>query len=324
MTTTNINSFSSCSYSLNEIYSIINDGFDYKLNPQVISTLNDLMYKISENTKVNGLLQIYEPNIKNKRNDNMNIKNKEKITLTPFKKIDLYGELRINLNKLTDKNYLDIQNKIFEIIENLLQNSIQPIEIVNKNDEIIKEKWNKIYLLIVEIITKTSFYSKIYVDLYSNLCLKYENLRQLTVKGFEHFMISLEEIEKTIYVDPNKNYDEYCEQNKLMESRKSKSHFYLNLMNNNIITENNIKTLIYNILNKILLLINIENKKNEVDEFTELFSILYKTKKTLYEKDKHFINNKSIKEIITILVNSNKIYKSLSKKSVFKFMDLLE
>ena len=71
----------------------------------------------------------------------------------------------------------------------------------------------------------------------------------------------------------------------------------------------------------------IDNKKNEVDELAENVAILYK--KELYEDDDgesyQLINGLKIDDVITIIANSKvKDYKSLTNKTVFKFMDIVE
>ena len=78
-------------------------------------------------------------------------------------------------------------------------------------------------------------------------------------------------------------------------------------------------------MNKIYIYIDQDNKKNEVDELTEIIAILYK--KELFNGDINceLIDNMSIPEIIEKLAHSkSKNYLSLSNKSIFKFMDLIE
>jgi hypothetical protein len=69
----------------------------------------------------------------------------------------------------------------------------------------------------------------------------------------------------------------------------------------------------------------LENKKNEVDELTEIVAILYK--KDLYETDNacEKIDGLDINEIVEKLANSKvKDYKSFTNKTLFKFMDLID
>jgi hypothetical protein len=98
-------------------------------------------------------------------------------------------------------------------------------------------------------------------------------------------------------------------------------------MTNNVIKKTQIMQITRDLLAQIYSFISIENKKNEVDELTEIIAILYK--KELYEDDEgddyEQINGYTINEIIERIASSKvKDYKSLTNKSLFKFMDLIE
>ena len=78
-------------------------------------------------------------------------------------------------------------------------------------------------------------------------------------------------------------------------------------------------------MSKIYIYINQDNKKNEVDELTENIAILYKKELFSGEIDYELIDGMTISEIIENLAHSkSKNYLSLSNKSIFKFMDLIE
>jgi hypothetical protein len=129
------------------------------------------------------------------------------------------------------------------------------------------------------------------------------------------------------YIDPKVNYDKFCEINKNNEKRKALSSFYVNLMTNGIITRKQIIDITRNLLNQMYTFISIDDKKNEVDELTENIIILYN--KEYYESDDESeyekINGHTISDIIEIIANSKvKDYKSLTNKSLFKFMDLID
>ena len=98
-------------------------------------------------------------------------------------------------------------------------------------------------------------------------------------------------------------------------------------MKNGIITRKQIVDITRNLFNQIYTFIQIEDKRNEVDELTENIIILYN--KDYYESDNgtdyEKINGHTINEIIEIIANSKvKDYKSLTNKSLFKFMDLID
>jgi len=218
--------------------------------------------------------------------------------------------LRSHLNKMSDKNYNDVKNKIIDIIENMMK------EIID-NDEM-----SKLGNIIFEIASTNRFYSKMYADLYSDLINKFQIMEDIFQDNFKNFMNLFDNIE---YVEPNVDYNKFCKINKDNEKRKSLAAFFVNLMNNNIISKDKIIAIIRNLMSKIYLYINQDNKKNEVDELTENIAILYK-KELFSGKDEYeLIDGMTISEIIENLAHSkSKNYLSLSNKSIFKFMDLIE
>jgi hypothetical protein len=98
-------------------------------------------------------------------------------------------------------------------------------------------------------------------------------------------------------------------------------------MNNGIIPEQKIIEITRNLMAKVYEFISLENKKNEVEELIEIIAILYK--KQLYENEDdsnyELIEGHTISEIIEEIAKSKiKDYVSLTKKSIFKFMDLID
>jgi hypothetical protein len=98
-------------------------------------------------------------------------------------------------------------------------------------------------------------------------------------------------------------------------------------MFNGIIPKSQIMEITRNLLSQVYSFISIDDKKNEVDELTETIGILYK--KDLYDDDEgdeyEQIEGYTINEIVERIANSKvKDYKSLTNKSLFKFMDLID
>jgi hypothetical protein len=220
--------------------------------------------------------------------------------------------IRTYLNKLSDKNYIDIRNKVIDTIEVLLSENIG-------NDDLFR-----VSSIVFEIASANRFYSKMYAELYAELITKYDIMKTIFETNLEKFTALFNTIE---YVDPNVNYDRFCEINKMNEKRKALASFYVNLMNNGIISQQKIMVITRNLLSQIYTFIDEDNKKNEVDELTENVALLYK--KEIYENDEgeeyEQISGYTILEIIEKIANSKvKDYKSLTNKSLFKFMDMVD
>jgi hypothetical protein len=218
--------------------------------------------------------------------------------------------LRSYLNKMTDKNYSDIKNKIIELIENIMK------EIIDH------EEMTKLGTIIFEIASTNRFYSKMYADLYSDLISKFQIMEDIFEKNFENFINLFDVIE---YIEPNVDYTKFCKINKDNEKRRALASFFVNLMTNNIISKSKIVDIVRNLMNKINTYVNEDNRKNEVDEITENIAILYKKEVFNENSDYELIDNMTIPSIIEKLAHSkSKNYLSLSNKTIFKFMDLID
>jgi hypothetical protein len=230
--------------------------------------------------------------------------------------------IRSYLNKLTDKNYDDIKIKIIDVIENINNLKLES----NNTESTSNEKDTEILKLgtiIFEIASTNRFYSKIYADLYSELINKYDIMKGVFEENLNNYITLFDIIE---YVEPNVDYNKFCKINKDNERRKSLSAFFVNLMKNNIIPKDKIITLLHNLLNQLYTNINQDNKKSEVDELTENIALLFR--KDLFNDNTisyELIDNMTINELIQKLAHSkSKNYLSLTNKSIFKFMDLID
>jgi hypothetical protein len=323
-------------YTLHDIQDIMFKGFEYVLPENILKTISELslqvgspdyvktpIFKKRENPmKVESIKEINNTFKKNKRNKAMEIiSNEDWESLRNFQTTKIEEKVGIDaqidlirslLNKMTDKNYNDIRNKIIDLIDKLVEENIH------------SEDMMRLSSTIFEIASNNRFYSKIYADLYSELLTKYDMMKSIFENNLNVFTTLFDKIE---YVDPKVNYDKFCEINKINEKRKSLAAFYLNLMYNNIISKITIMKITRNLLQQMYMFIFEQDKKNEVDELTETIAILYK--KELYENyqenDYELIEELTISELIGKIANSKvKDYKSLSNKSLFKLMDLID
>lgn len=333
MTTANLK------YSLENINGIIFQGFDYTLPEKTLKIISELalhvgapdyvktpVFKKRENPiKQEAPAPLQKEGFRKKNNKATEILNDEdwqaikKISQPQIVEKDNITSqtdiIRTHLNKLTDKNYIDIRNKIVDILDNLGL----------RLDTMSVEGATNVSSIIFDIASTNRFYSKLYADLYSDLSTQYKIINNTIESNLNKFTELFDNIE---YIDPNENYDKFCEINKKNEKRKSLSTFYVNLMKNGIISKEKIMLITRNLLQQIYEFISQDNKKNEVDELTENISILYK--KEIYENDgannyPKISGGYTIPEVIEKIANSKvKDYKSLTNKSLFKFMDIID
>ena len=213
------------------------------------------------------------------------------------------------LNKMSDKNYGDMCQKIVNIMDDMIANEM--------NSEDMLRLSTKIF----DIASANRFYSKIYADLYSVLSCKYEVMKSIFQQNFQNFTELFNVIE---YVDPNVDYDKFCDVNKRNEKRKALALFYVNLMKNDVVTKSQIVDITRNLMSQFYAYISMDGKTNEVDELCEIIAILYN--KELYKDSSikyDLIEGHTINEVVEKVSKSKvKDFKSLTNKSLFKFMDV--
>jgi len=203
--------------------------------------------------------------------------------------------IRLLLNKVSDKTYMDCVTKIINIVEKLSSNEIALL-------------YNNMFAVILH----NSFYSKLYADVYS-LCI---STNPQFLDGFNiQYDKYIQSFNDITYIDPNLDYDKYCINNSDNELRKSFGKFMLNLNKNNIVNISIIHNTLDILISKIKELIHIPNNTCIVDEMVENIFIIY---------DKsNIINNKYQTTMIEFSKYKSKQFPSLSNKSIFKIMDLI-
>lgn len=304
------------SYSYDFFEEIKRGGFEFTLPLPVIEILKQLHSNFNINTELVKQI-LFEPvisspsqlNSKNmlmrSTNDTSNTKynsfygfgSSSSSGFGPKTEPDNYIQtIRLLLNKISDKTYMDCVTKIINIIEKRNPDEMQSL-----------------YINMFEVILHNSFYSKLYADVYS-LCITTNKL--FLDDGFiGQYNKYIESFNDIIYVDPNTDYDNYCVNNSKNEVRKSFGKFMFNLTKNNIIDTSYIQNTLDRLISKIKELIILENNTSIVDEMVENIFIIY---------DKNnIINNKYKCTMIELSKYKSKQFPSLSNKSIFKIMDLI-
>jgi hypothetical protein len=97
---------------------------------------------------------------------------------------------------------------------------------------------------IFDIASTNKFYSELYAILYKELTGKFPVFKEIIIRFISQY---LENIGKIQFIDSNKDYDLYCENNKLNDKRKAMSAFLVNLMKLELIIFGIAGFLLYNI-----------------------------------------------------------------------------
>ena len=329
----------SSQYSLKEITELSYSGIQFTIPNDVFTMINYICTQVGSTSVGSNVFKKVIPaegsdsgsmnsggfrGAKKRRgNKGMEASGEEWETLRTFQatkieqKVGIAGDMdhiRLLLNKLTDKTYLDIREKIIEKLTHIFANT----------DDV--EELNKVALMIYEESCTNKFYSKVFAELYVELVTEYEWLVPVFA---EKYRCLFEQYHHIKYYDPETDYDMFCEMNRTNERRKAITTFYLNLAFNGYILKSDIVVMLRDILNMVTGFVSEPDKKNEVDELTENIAILY-NKDILdavqeEDADKYLVNGENITDIITKFAKCKaKDYVSLSNKAIFRFMDLVE
>lgn len=223
----------------------------------------------------------------------------------------IMNDVRISLNKISNKNYDTIRDTIVAKIQEILVD----VENDNTNSDGLQKIANNIF----EIASTNKFFSEIYAKLYRELTVQFPEVFNKIVNTF---VIGFTETMRNIkYVDQNVNYDEFCKYNKENDKRKATSVFITNLIKENVIEIEVLVSLISDIQTILDEYMNTPNKTNEVEEITENIFLLFTNDMNLLQKT----NTNHLFDKIRVLASMKpKELPSISSRAIFKYMDILE
>ena len=306
--------FAKIQYTLNDYNAILfgtyknetTNPMEYSLPQNVLNIINTLSKKFGVSDIIDKpKRQRYIPKVQLTDESwvNTNIFKPTVVIHKPEGTEKVMNDIRVALNKMSNKNYETNRNIIIELLTLM----------VEENDLI------KIGNNIFDIASTNKFFSEIYAKLYKDISEKFpqifNNILLSFLEGFTNTM-------KTIcYVDQKDNYDNYCKYNKDNDKRKSTSMFITNLLKNNVIQSNVLTNIIENIQCILFEYMNQENRINEVEEVIENMYILL-TNNVVFLKS--CSNTKIITTVQEISKLKAKELPSISSRSIFKCMDILD
>lgn len=217
-------------------------------------------------------------------------------------------KMRKSLNILTSKNYSKILNEIVEEFDFVMKNK-------TPNDVLV------ISNLFYEIVSTNTLYSNLSAKLFKELFDKTDNFKKILDQNVKNIELKINNIK---YIDPDIDYDLFCDNNKNNEKIRGEFLFLSNLVKIDVVSIDcaiNIIDILFTILNKY---IEEKDKKNEIDEISE---IIYIFVTNVFNTIKNFDNEKS-NNIFSTIENISKMKikttPGISNKCIFKHMDLLD
>jgi hypothetical protein len=335
-------------FTRNDYERIKKEGFSYTLPDETLKTIKTISANVGapeyiKTPHFDKRQQMHKPNHNHGHNIQHRIPPREisdtewdalrSFKATTFEKkkgVELsIDKIRKHLNKLTDKTYEKITVQIIAEIELILavKNEIagtqeladaQAQEVVSAANKEMLLELNRIGDALFEIASGNSFYSKMYATLYNELMVKYDFMQNILATKLATDISVLSDF---AYCDPNKDYDQFCRNNKSNEKRRALSLFYVNLMLLKIIPAEKIVEMIAGLQTDILAYIKKENSVNIVEEISELLFILITNSsarlKLMKPEWEQIVENISL-----VSAMKAKSEPSISNKTIFKHMDI--
>lgn len=331
-----------CSYTLEDYNNILFSGFSYGLPKEV----SDKIQSLYENL---GVIEASAPAPvtaesfpkKTYKNTNLGFSKQKRNQGTPrlstpppeswertpiFKstKIEkkegvekMINDIRICLNKISNKNYDTQKETILKHISDIIEKDDSSVS--SSEDENPDDDMNKIANAVFDIASTNKFYSELYATLYKDLIQNYPLFQKIIPIFIQKHKNSMDTIE---VVDPNTDYDKYCENNKLKDKRKAMSAFIVNLMKKDIIEKEFVLELIGHLQHMITAYVDVGENVGVVDEITENIFIFV----TMSVSDVSAIDGWStiLDHIVMCSKLKSKEHPGISSRCVFKYMDILD
>lgn len=221
------------------------------------------------------------------------------------------NDIRVYLNKISTKTYETLKTNIMDEMNMFMESEPE-------NDNFDCD-FARIIAFVFDIASSNKFYSELYAELYKALID--------TIPRFGHaipeFLQSYRESVRNIKcVDQNVDYDGFCTNNKINDRRKATSTFLIHLLNKGIINEQQLLDIIVDLQNLTMHYVDEDGRVNEVDELTENLFILITTGRPILGENEKW-NDEIIPVAKSFAAMKSKDKKSLSSRTVFKYMDMI-
>jgi hypothetical protein len=222
------------------------------------------------------------------------------------------GNIRMQLNKLSSKNYATQKVAVIECITGVFATSFDDDECSNISSH------ERIANSVFDIASGNKFLSEVYADLYVELIGQNELFGDILDGLILKYRDSLNDI---VYVHPDTDYDGFCDYNKKNDLRKASAAFIMNLMVRSMISHYSVLELICELLDRTMEYIEIPGKTNEVDEITENVFLLISMGKNDLSRESLWAD-KIAPFVRNFVKLKAKEHASLSSRCIFKYMDI--
>lgn len=219
--------------------------------------------------------------------------------------------VRKHLNKMTDKTYDAMVEQIKEEMGNIISG--------DEPSESELQDLRKVAGTIFTIASGNAFFSELYARLYKDMMAEFPSLGRVLKHNLDEFGALL--TEPVVVVNPQEDYDKFCEVNKTNERRRATAKFYVNMMNLGVVDGDTIMSVLRTQQERIL------DGKDDADSAPasqELSEIVYIMTLTGREEFASQCPGDWERVVSDVEEVSKCRGAGISKKAMFKHMDILD
>ena len=342
-------------YTIQDFNDILSGGFSYDLKDiNVIELVSSLSNKVGAPTYIKTPIfpKREKPNVvgtdqstsnasqensasssRRPRNKPSQISDEDWTLIRTFQKTEMkktegiekrIDAIRSLLNKLTDATYGVIEPEILSEVNKIIRGEEdEEVDGNNNGGTLVIEEENisKIAHSIFNTASSNMFYSALYAKLFKQLVQCHEIFTKVFEKSYSEFVGLFKRVE---YVDPNVDYNKFCEVTKMNDKRKAMSMFIINLMKEGMLEADSVVEIIVELQEMVNSYIKQSNKMNELEELNENLFILLTNGKNVLSSHEKWESIVSRIKFLSILKVKMKEYPSVNNKLIFKNMDILE
>jgi hypothetical protein len=320
-------------YTLQDYSEIIFSGYDYKLPNNINAIIKKLVDEFGTVTQSESRVSdtadtkfkkpgYFNNSRKPKRNDmEENWEKQKAFKATVIDKKEgiekSINDIRICLNKISNKNYETHRDTIIEYINNITK----PNDDSSDDDEKVDNSKDiaSISIAIFEIASTNKFYSELYATLYKELIEHFVIFRENVDQIIESYK---NDIHKIQFIDPNTDYDKFCDNNKLNDKRKALSMFIVNLMKKGVIEKSVVSDIILYLEDIVSKNVDIENMIYEIEEITENLYVFVTESASEFKGTG--VWDTIMSNVVLFSKYKAKEHLSISSRAIFKYMDILD
>ena len=282
------------------------------MSQDTINVVNQLAEQVGAPTY--NKTPVFENKEYKKRKHNGNLTSEDWEAFRNFKATEIaassgidkyFDNIRFSLNKMTESTYDSVRDEIVVLLKNMM----------NENYE--QEAYHNVGKSIFDMASINKFYSDIYAKLYSDIMKEFDMFKEIFDNNLKHFMELFKNIE--VVEGDSDDYNKLCEVNKQNDKRRALSLFFVNLMNYEVISEDNIIEIIDELQNKIIDYAEQEGNAPCIEELRKHFHYHDKCKRTLND---HIVWTAIVNRIVNITEMESRSPALLTRP--YSYMDLLD